>query len=102
MEDMHFRMMKRVVNGKERVVGLEAFDPETNVPTGLIVQGAEMTARPFKFGPKPFVEDRDAFAAALARQAGDEDVPEFSRGVEPSIHQSAVNVPASNERPSSR
>jgi len=96
-EQLSFRMMRRTVNGKTRVVGLEAFDPATNVATGLVVQGAAMTIAPFKKGPKPFVEDRETFAAAVAQQANDDDVPELSRGVEPSIHQSAINIPLANE-----
>jgi hypothetical protein len=99
MDDLHFRMLKRVDNGKERVVGLEAYDPETGQATGLVVQGAAMTTRPFKEGPTPVVDDRADFKAALKRQASDDDVPEFSRGVEPSIHQSARNIPLGNERP---
>jgi hypothetical protein len=58
-----------------------------------------MTTRPFKEGPTPVVDDRADFKAALKRQASDDDVPEFSRGVEPSIHQSARNIPLGNERP---
>jgi hypothetical protein len=97
MENLHFRMIKRTVAGKERVVGLEAYDPVTKAPTGLVVHGAEMATPPFKKGPTPYVENREEFVAALTRQANDEDVPPLSRGVEPSIHQSAVNVPLANE-----
>jgi hypothetical protein len=97
VEQLHFRMVKRTVNGKERVVALEAFDPITNAPSGVRVQGAAMTTRPFKVGPTPVVEDRAAFARALEQQANDPAVPDDSRGVEPSIHQSAINVPLSNE-----
>lgn len=97
LEEQHFRMQTQMVDGEERVVGLEAYDPATNQATGLLIQGAEMTTPPFKKGPKPFVKDRDKFAKALERQANDPRVPEKSRGVEPSIHQSAINVPMSNE-----
>lgn len=98
MENQHFRMQKKTINGKERVVGLEAYDPSTDQPTGLVIHGAAMTTPPFKKGPKPFVKDRDAFVAALAEQARDPSVPEYSRGVEPSIYQSTVNIPLSNEK----
>lgn len=97
LEEQHFRMQTQVVDGEERVVGLESYDPATNQGTGLFIKGAEMTTPPFKKGPKPFVKDRDEFAKALERQANDPRVPEKSRGVEPSIHQSAINVPMSNE-----
>jgi hypothetical protein len=96
-EDQHFRMQTKMINGKKRVVGLEAYDPRTDKPTGLLIQGAAMTTPPFKKGPKPEVKDRDAFVAALHEQATDPSVPEYSRGVEPSIHQSSINVPLSNE-----
>lgn len=98
MESLRFRMMKRVEKGKERVVALEAYDPATGQSTGLVVQGAAMTTRLFKEGPL-LVDDRDEFVKALAQQANDPDVPYYSKGVEPSIHQSARNIPLSNERP---
>jgi len=99
LEERVFRMKRRQLNGKERVVALEAIDQITNEPTGLTIHGAAMATPAFKQGPKPYVQDRDEFVAALDRQANDLDVPEDSRGVEPSIHQSAINVPLSNEVP---
>jgi thioredoxin reductase len=96
-ENLRFRMVKRTVNGKERVVALEAYEPMTGRATGMLVQGAAMTSDPFKKGAVA-VDDREAFVEALRRQANDEAVPEKSRGVEPSIHQSAINVPLSNEK----
>lgn len=39
----------------------------------------------------PHVDDRQEFEAALRQQPADEDVPALSRGVEPVIHQSAIN-----------
>jgi hypothetical protein len=97
-EDLHFRPVERSFNGKPRIVALESYDPKTNLGTGVVVEGAQMTTRAFKEGPKPFVKDREKFVEALSKQANDPDVPEGSRGVEPSIHQSGVNIPLANEK----
>jgi hypothetical protein len=99
MESLRFRMMKRFEHGTERVVALEAYDPKTGDPTGLVVQGAAMTTWTFKSEKSPVhVDNREEFVKALAEQANAPDVPQYSKGVEPSIHQSARNIPLSNER----
>jgi hypothetical protein len=98
--DLHFRAVRRSVAGQQRVVGLEAYDADTNEPTGLVGQGAAMPTEPFRKGPNPFVEDRGAFATALRERANAADVSVDWRGVESSICQSATNVPLSKEPPS--
>jgi hypothetical protein len=96
MDEMHFRMVPESSGtGDRRVVALETFDPDTGVSTGLVVQGAAMTAQPFKQGT--LVKDVAEYRRLLARQANADDVPQDSRGVEPSIYQSARKIPSSNQ-----
>lgn len=97
MDELRFRMVTvSADDGQSRVVALESFDESSGRATGLTVQGAAMTARPFRQGA--LVQDVADYNRRLAAQAAATDVPIDSRGVEPSIHQSARNIPLSNGR----
>lgn len=96
MQDMRFKMVKR----DGRVVALEAYDPATpdKRPTGFMVQGGAMTTAPFKDERHPIVDDVKEYKDALKKQASADDVPQHSKDVEPSIHQSGRNIPLANDR----
>ena len=94
-QNIEVRPIRRTVDGQDRVVGLEAVDRETGKPLGLRLQGAVITTDP----AKELVADKyeRAFARDLHKQATDANVPDLSRGVEPAIYQSAINIPLTNE-----